>query len=561
MRFKLLLFTIFSLLFTTQNTWAQLSRVQFINNSGDQMLNAVDIYIDGQLIMDDLFFRHATAFNGVNNTSPVRIALAPQTSIMEADSFYSTTLTLTPGGVYVMIITGNESVSGYTPNVPGHLDIYNMGREAASVFSNTDILLYHGSTDAATVDFKTGLKTLADNLSYGSFSTYQELAATDYIFRTTNTNGTSIISSYDAPFASNHGMTGQAGVVLYSGYANPANNSNGPDLGLWLASTGGGPMVELLPTNHEKLARIQLIHNTADDTASMVDIYVDGLKSFDNVPYKSASPFVDAYAEQPTTISVAPSTSSSVADTFFSMTTTLDSTKTYVAVLNGIRSTSGYKPAPAMTIHFNNAAREFGTSGTSTDILFMNGITDVSNNVDIKEGTSNMFSNIAYGSFGNYVQITTTNTTLELNKAGGSTIGKYTANFLSLSMQGQAVTLLSTGFNEPDSNSSGPFAGLYVAKREGGPLVELPIVTSVKNIRNNMKQLHVVPNPASTTVKLGNIQNLSNIQVYNSVGQLVLNIEETDDRNEINISSLPSGSYFLFASSKKKSYYGQFIKQ
>lgn len=558
MRVKNLLFTIISVFLFSSAANAQLSRIQFIHNSADASILGVDVYIDGILQVDDLFFRTSSVFQGVNATNPVRIAIAPNTSFSEADSFYSTTATLTPGGIYIMILAGNEATSGFSPNVPFHLDINNMGREAATIFTNTDILYYHGATDLGPLDIRAGVRTFADDISYGNFSGYVEFPTADVVYRTTNTTGTVINTSYDAPLLTNHSMTGQAGVVLLSGYNNPANNSNGPDLGLWLVNTNGGPFINLNSTNHEKLARLQLIHNSADTIASKVDVYIDGDKRFDDMDYRTASTFVDVYANQPTTYALAKSNSSSVADTFFSMTTSLDSTKTYIAVINGIKSAANYKPKPAMTIHFNNSGREVATVGTNTDILFMNSSTDIGN-VDLLEGTTGVFSNVAYGNFSGYAQHVTADKEFTLNKSGGATISKHTANLQSLNLQGKAITILTTGFMEPDSNSGGPAIGLYAALSTGGALIELPVSNSIENIKHNSIKAAIVPNPASSTINIAVPEAINSITVYNLSGQAIVILEEPTTNN-IDISNLASGNYIITATTKERTYYGRFTK-
>ncbi|MEZ5016292.1 MAG: T9SS type A sorting domain-containing protein [Flavipsychrobacter sp.] len=558
MRFKNLLFTIIAVFLFSSATNAQLSRVQFIHNSGDISILGVDIYIDGVLQVDDLFFRTSSFFNGVNATNPVRISVAPNTSFSEADSFYSTTMTLTPGGIYLMILAGNESTSGYSPNVPFHFDVNNMGREAASIFTNTDIMFYHGATDGSTMDIRAGVTTYADNISYGNFIGYAEFKTSDLIYRTTNTSGTVINTSYEAPLLTNHSMTGQAGVVLLSGYQNPSNNSNGPAMGLWLVNTNGGPFINLSETNHEKLARLQLIHNSGDTIASKVDVYIDGTKRFDDMDYKTATTYFDAYANQPTTFALAKSNSTSIADTFFSMTTSLDSTKTYAAVIHGIKSAANYKPKPPMTIHLHNGAREAATVGTNTDILFINGSTDLGA-VDVLEGTNSLFSNVAYGNFSGYIQQATSNKVFTLNKNGGATISKHAANLQILNLQGQSITVLTTGFLEPDSNSGGPAVGMYAALSSGGALVELPVTNSIKNIKANNVKVDIVPNPTTNTIHISAPSILSNIIIYNVTGQTIMTIEKSSS-NKIDVSHLAKGNYIITANGGTKTYYGRFTK-
>src|SRR5690606_25007001 len=119
-------------------------------------------------------------------------------------------------------------------------------------------------------------ETLVDDVSYGSFSNgYLELPTNDYKVRLTNTTGSTTVQTYSAPL-STLSLNGGAGVVVASGFLNPANNSNGPAFGLYVALPSGGDLVMLPTTDAEALSRVQVIHNSADAAAAQVDVYVNG---------------------------------------------------------------------------------------------------------------------------------------------------------------------------------------------------------------------------------------------------------------------------------------------
>ena len=63
-----------------------------------------------------------------------------------------------------------------------------------------------------------------------------------------------------------------------------------------------------------QIARVQVIHNSADAAASSVDVYLDSTKIIDDFAFRTATPFIDVPAGTPIKISIAPSNSISVAD-------------------------------------------------------------------------------------------------------------------------------------------------------------------------------------------------------------------------------------------------------
>jgi hypothetical protein len=112
---------------------------------------------------------------------------------------------------------------------------------------NTDVLVFHGSTDAPTVDaveVLAGAGTIVDDLSYGEFDGYLELPTADYRLAIKDETGTTTVATYDAPLAT-LGLNGAALTVVASGFLNPDNNSMGEAFGLYVALASGGDLVAL----------------------------------------------------------------------------------------------------------------------------------------------------------------------------------------------------------------------------------------------------------------------------------------------------------------------------
>jgi hypothetical protein len=237
-----------ALLFSA-NTFAQTARVQVIHNSADAAASTVDIWLDNTLLIDDFMFRTASPFIDAPAGVQVTIGVAPSNSTMSSQSIATFPLTLTAGETYVVVANGIVSPMGYMPTQAFGLDIYNMGRETAATTGNTDVLVVHGSTDAPTVDVvESTAGTIVDNASYGNFYGYLELPTADYILNVQDQNNISTVVAYQAPL-STLGLTDSALVVLASGFLNPANNSNGPAFGLFVALPMGGALIPLPTTS------------------------------------------------------------------------------------------------------------------------------------------------------------------------------------------------------------------------------------------------------------------------------------------------------------------------
>ncbi len=253
------------------------ARVQLIHNCADLAATTVDIWVDDFLIYDDISFRTATEFSDVQTGASFTVGVALGNSTTASDAVYQEDFTLTDGTTYVVVASGILSTSGYTPNPGFSLALFALGQEAAISGTNTDVLVYHGCTDAPIVDVyeSSVLNTTAvDNISYGDFAGYLNLPTNDYMLQVRSEDNATVLATYQANLAE-LGLQGAAITVLASGFLVPGDNSNGPAFGLWAALTAGGPLVELplVPTTIVEplvdLFRLNVWPNPATESVSV----------------------------------------------------------------------------------------------------------------------------------------------------------------------------------------------------------------------------------------------------------------------------------------------------
>lgn len=478
-------YTLVLSMFVSAASYAQTARVQVIHNSADMAASVVDVYLDNTLLLNDFAFRTASPFIDAPAGVNIKVSIAPSNSTSVADSIAVFNYNLTAGETYVLVAEGIVSATGYSPATPFGISVYGMGREAANVSGNTDVLVHHGATDAPAVDVVetgAGAGVIVSNASYGDFAGYLELPTADYVLEIRPTGAATAVASYDAPLAT-LGLQDAALVAVASGFLDPTQNSNGPAFGIYVALPTGGPLVAL-PTS---TARVQVIHNSADAAASAVDVYLNGGLLLNDFAFRTATPFIDAPAGVPIKVAIAPSTSTSVADSIAVFNYNLASGETYILIAEGIVSATGYSPATPFDIAVYGMGREMAMTPGNTDVLVHHGATDAPavDVVEVGAGAGTIVSAAAYGDFAGYLGLATADYRLEIRPAGTATaVATYDAPLATLNLQDSAITVIASGFLDPAQNSNGDAFGLFVALPEGGALVPLPLVTSINTINS-----------------------------------------------------------------------------
>ena len=228
-------------------------------------------------------------------------------------------------------------------------------------------------------------------------------------------------------------------------------------------------------------ARLEVIHNSADAAASVVDVYVNGGATpfIDDFAFRTTSGFVDVPAGAALTIGIAGANSTGPGDILFNLpAVTLTAGETYIAIANGIVSGTGYSPAPDFGLAVFPTGRESAIGGAGTnDVLVYHGATDAPM-VDVDElnlVAGQAVDNLSYSEFQGYLALGVEDYTLQVQAAAsGGAVAAFDAPLATLGVDGGALTVLASGFLDPSMNSNGPAFGLFASTGAAGPLLELP---------------------------------------------------------------------------------------
>ncbi|UCH66214.1 MAG: DUF4397 domain-containing protein, partial [Ignavibacterium sp.] len=404
---KLVLSLIF--LFGISAAFAQTARIQIIHNAADPAAQEVDVYVNGDLALDNFAFRAATPFIDLPAGVTLNIGIAPGNSSSVDDVIKNFPIKLEENETYVAVANGVLDPGSFSENPDGRDISFTIFakdnvRESGRWFWGVDFIVLHGATDAPTVDIiakrvyrplekdltgdsetqeysteQAGWywdKKIVDDASYGDITGYKRLLPRQYILKVTPGNDNkNVVAKFDANL---YGLGGGAAVVFASGFLNPASNQNGAAFGIFAALPDGNVVEfpQIVPT-----ARLQVIHNAADPVASEVDVYINGNLALDDFAFRKATPFIDVPAGVTLNIGIAPGNSTSVNDVIKNFPVQFEEGETYVGVANGVLDPSAFAPNPdgrdiTFTIFAKDGIKERGYYNKKVDFIVLHGSTD-----------------------------------------------------------------------------------------------------------------------------------------------------------------------------------------
>lgn len=435
---------------------------------------------------------------------------------------------------------------------------------------STTAVIVHGSTDAPNVDIavRKGNNELAliENLAYDANTGYIKLAEDDYyvdVMAAGSPAGS--LLTYAAPLKTlNAGDS--ALVVFASGYLNPANNSNGPGFGIYVALSNGA----VLPLPVVSTFRLQAFHNCADPVADSVDVWLINrttninTRLISNFAFRKATPFIDAPANQDIAIGVTLPGAAITDTVYVESIGGVPGGVTLIAVASGVLDPSKFENNPSgKSIGFEIIGipgAEKSPEAGKVALQVFHGASDAPA-VDVNaRGVGTLFSNLVFKEPSEgYLTVAPQSYTIDIAAAGTSTVvASYTAPLTGFA--DSALVVFASGFlspNVPEGRDEGPRFAL-VAVTAGGNTIELPVFTGLSNINRMPEGISVYPNPAEDVVNIAvkELVNTNyNVTITDITGKVVFNNQLNDMLNNntatINVSNFNKGMYFIYLSNDK----------
>ncbi|MEM6285985.1 MAG: DUF4397 domain-containing protein [Bacteroidota bacterium] len=210
-----------------------MAQLQVIHNSPDPDAATVDVYVNDDLFIDNLDFRKAEGYVSVPADVALKVDIVGGSAADNSNPVFTDSYTLDEDKAYQLIAIGVVE-DGFEANPDEVTTDFTLLVRADLPTSEADtgvrLSVVHGSTDAPTVDVRTGDTVLFDDLTFGD----AELSASAvppavYPLDVTTADGSVTAASFLADLS---GAGGEVITVLASGFLTPANDKDGPAFGL-----------------------------------------------------------------------------------------------------------------------------------------------------------------------------------------------------------------------------------------------------------------------------------------------------------------------------------------
>lgn len=450
----------------TELTSAGEARVQLLHNAPS---SSVDIYLNGQLLLEEFEFRTATPFVALPSDIPLEISI---TIHGEAEEIFMTTTQLANEENYLIV------ANGLVGNIeaPFELIVLEDARRMALEDDQTDIAFLNGAPDSPSLMFDSrNFGLLVDGLAYGQFSNYLTLDNSKYLIDLKDQLSGELIESYEADFS---GVPGRAGLIFASG----VEGDTSAVFGLFLLLDSG----LVVPLSTISLANVQFIHNAQADA---VDIYYGSERILEGVAFREASGFIELPAFPGLDIGIALAGSQDVSEAFYTIEPNFQNLENYIVFAYGVPGS--FNPDFLFGLNIIDQVRLEASGENTVDAFLYHGAPELVG-VDLNSEQGDLiFRDIRYNEFSDYASLSSSDQFLDFIASGtGLLLGTYLAPFEEYNNQSLVI------FASDMTGGDPPFEP-WVALTDGTTF-PLEFVVSTNDPLSEVA-MEVFPNPVVNT--------------------------------------------------------------
>lgn len=258
---------LFGLMMAFASAQAADGNLQIVNLSPDSSMNLVEVSLDGTVLKDSLEFNEATAYL----TVPEGTGLTLQFKSVKypTEIFELTNVDVTAAGFFQSILFGVINTADYAPNPDGQsldLDATFTSVDTSGVdASELRVNFFHATSDAVELDVAdSDFEYIVDDMLYGTYSsTSTDLPNDSRNIFFTSTDSVVTVTSRTVDLST---IAGKTVTIFLSGFIVAADNSDGPEFGVFAVDEAGNVInLDLVNDvfNQELVSDLQLAPNPA----------------------------------------------------------------------------------------------------------------------------------------------------------------------------------------------------------------------------------------------------------------------------------------------------------
>ncbi|MBK8845575.1 MAG: DUF4397 domain-containing protein [Bacteroidetes bacterium] len=227
-------------------------------------------------------------------------------------------------------------------------------------------------------------------------------------------------------------------------------------------------------------ANLQIVHNSGDVDLASIDVYVDGVLAYDNLAYRSATPFFQVSSGVAIDIGIAYDNSTSVNDTIKQSTITLTANDRVAAFINGVYHLNKYAPNTnfvgiGLKVDLVTGLRNQALNANEMDIILYQGCTDVSRSDAYSRYQTQLANDFIYKDVTPYISFVPGKMVFDFAFYLTTKTPFYSALSDLSPYVGSAAIIFTSGFRNPSINENGAPLGLFMVL-SNGTVTEIPIM-------------------------------------------------------------------------------------
>ncbi len=310
-----------------------------------------------------------------------------------------------------------------------------------------------------------------------------------------------------------------------------------------LMVTENAEINDIFANGSNPLAQVRFVHNASSSWNETFDIFFNGKKLPEKISYRNILTETEVPAGREYSIQAGLSSTKTTQSPLFISKYTFKPDSTYFIILNGTTKGTGFFPVRPPQMAFVSYTTP---EKNKTGIQFYHGNTDLNEISFRNRETGQIIANIPYNEFSGSFTFEPENLEIELRTSlGGDTPAVFELLLQKWETAGNYILVVSSGFQNPSINSSGPNNSLWAALPDSTHLIPLENISRIDDLGKSF-DVRVYPNPVHDVIHISSDKEIIEIQLLDPTGRIIQKKFLSENRFTLKLPTLNPGVYLLY---------------